>query len=378
MDWERTQAVQYAWGGYELVADGTGRPIGANLMQENRQRARWLGGLERGNVLLGGLSLTQQRQAWHPSETGLASGNVDSSQQDGRVQSASLDSHTSLPVRKRSVADTAPQVGKDDERVQPWGQDPVFEPGSSLFDSSLAGQESVYYNLTSEFNPLGAPYMWLNDGVAPESDVSLVIDNNVGADRANALWRAVDEGRFLDRATKGLTASVLAFNVEYEVFGYVETRYSWKEDGSIHVESVTPVGVPSLVPVVALALQALAVLYFVVHAARLGTTRELASRARQAFKKVDGVVMRLIFGNQKSAHKQRKADTSTTGRGRASAGIIKTCEVWDVLLAVLLIAALAANLASVLSSQHIRAEASYKLYDAPQSSQARYCTSILP
>ena len=276
-----------------------------------------------------------------------------------------------LPVRKGAAPDTSPQGGRDGEHIQPWGQDPVFDPGSSLFDSSLVGRESVYYNLTSELNPLGAPNMWLRDGVSSDGDVSLVIDNNVGADRANTLWRAVDEGRFLDRATTGLTASVLAFNVEYEVFGYVETRYSWKADGSIHVESVTPVGVPSLVPVVALSLQALAVLYFIVYAARLGTSRELASRAREAFKKADRVLMRPIFGNQKAVHRKRKAETTTTRRGGESAGLIKAYEVWDILLAVLLIAALATNLASVLSSQHIRAQASYKLHDASQSSRAR-------
>ena len=173
-----------------------------------------------------------------------------------------------------------------ESHIQPWGQDPVFDPGSSLFDSSLVGRESVYYDLNSELNPLGAPNMWLSDGVSPDGDVSLVIDNNVGADRANALWRAVDEGRFLDRATTGLTASVLTFNVEYEVFGYVETRYSWKADGSIHVEAVTPVGVPSLVPVVALSLQALAVLYFIVYAARLGTSRALTSRATKGIQRI--------------------------------------------------------------------------------------------
>ena len=340
-------------------------------MQEIRQRPRWLGGLERGNILLGGLSLTQERQAWHSCEPDLSAGNADSGSRDGCVRSLSLDSHTSLPVRKGAAADTSLQGGREGEHIQPWGQDPVFDPGSSLFDSSLVGRESVYYDLTSELNPLGAPYMWLSDGVSPDGDVTLVIDNNVGADRANALWRAIDEGRFLDRATTGLTASVLAFNVEYEVFGYVETRYSWKADGSIHVESVTPVGVPSLVPVVALSLQALAVLYFIVYAARLGTCRELASRAREAFKKADRVVMQVLFGNQKAVHRKRKADTSTTGRSGERAGPVKACEFWDILLAVLLIAALAANLASVLSSQHIRAEASYKLHDAPQSSRAR-------
>ena len=70
-------------------------------------------------------------------------------------------------------------------------------------------------------------------------------------------------------------------------------------------------------------------------------------------------------------HQERKAETSIAGRGGESAGLIKAYEVWDILLAVLLIAALAANLASVLSSQHIQAEASYKLHDAPQSFRAR-------
>ena len=372
MGLERAQAVQYAWGGYELVADGTSRPIGANLMQEIRQRARWLGGLGKGNVLLGGLSLTQHRQAW-PCDTVLASGNADSSQEDGCIQSASLDSSTTLPERRRAAAATAPLVYKDDDHVQPWGRDPVFTPGSSLFDSSLVGQETVYYDPNSELNPLGAPYMWLSDGVAPGGDYSLVVDNNVGADRANALWRAVDEGRFFDRATTGLTASVLVFNVEYQVFGYGETRYFWNADGLIHVESVTPVGVPSLVPVLALSLKALAVLCFVVYSVRLGTSRELVSRAREVYKKLGDMVFNRILGKRTAAHQKKKADESTmTGRGRAS-GVIKAYEVWDILLAVLLVAALAANLASVLASQHIRAEASYKLYDAPLSSRARYC-----
>ena len=335
-------------------------------MQEIRPRARWLGRLERGSVLLGGLSLTQQRQEQRRScKTDIASRtNIDSSQQDGCVESASLDSHTSLPVRRRDSADTSQQSRMDDaEHVQPWGQDPVFDPRSSLFDSSLVGQEYVYYDVRSELNRLGAPYMWLDD-------LPLVIDNDVGADRANALWRAVDEGRFLDGATTGLTASVLAFNVEYEVFGYVETRYSWNADGLIHVESATSVGVPSLVPVVALSLQALAVLCFVAYASRLGSSHELASRAREAFRKFDHVVVRQIFLNQTPAHRKRKE----TGRGHRAAsppGVIKAHEVWDVLLAVLLVVALGANLASVLASQHIRAEASYKLHDAPQSSRAR-------
>ena len=209
--------------------------------------------------------------------------------------------------------------------------------------------------------------MWTTDGRTPGGDYALVIDNNAGAARVNSLWRAVDEGRFLDPGTAGLVVSFLTFNPTYRLFGYVECRYSWDVDGSIHVKSLAPVGVPITVSVVPLALQGSVLLCFAVYVVwLLVKSRRLTSYAKHLVKRPPSKVSMVTDISQTS---------EMTPRASTAIRVLGSREVWDVVLVGLIIFAFATNLASMSSSQHIHAEASYKLYDAPQSALARYVAS---
>ena len=335
--------MEYSWGGYVMTES---RPAGANLLEGWKPKLRWLNNMK-GNALLGGIFLVQRRR-----------GACDASSGGDCLQSWSSDPSASL--RERRTGNAGSDGGnKDGEHPQFWGRDPVFEPGSSLYRPSLAGQESAFYNASSELSPEGFPYMWTTDGKTPGGDYSLVIDNNVGAARVYSLWAAVDEGAFLDAGTEGLVASVLAYNPAHRLFIYADCRYSWEADGSIRVDSVPPIGVPITVPIVPLVLQASAVVCFVLYAAR-----HLMS-GRLLMKRLIGKVSMV---------------TDITGTAHLSNGasrVLVTHAAWDILLAGLLVAAFTANLASVLCSQHITAKTSYDLHDSPQWAQARYVISVV-
>ena len=352
--------MQYTWSGYNLVSDRTGRSVGANLQQEIRPaRLRWLGHSEKGNALLGGLSIAQERR----SACGLS---ADGNEGGNCKQPWSLAPSTSF---KEWRTDDQADGGQDGNHPQFWGRDPVFQSESSLYQPSMAGQESAFYNTASELSPEGLPYMWTTDGRTSDGDYSLIIDNNVGAARVNSLWRTVDEGRFMDQGTAGLVVSFLTFNPVYRVFGYVESRYSWDVDGSIHVESRAPTAVPILVSVLPLALQGSILVCFTLYTVwLLVKSRKLLSFASHFVKRSLWKVLMVADIKQTS---------QVTSRANKATPVLGTHEVWDVVLAGLIVFAFATNLACMSSSQHIHAEASYKLHDAPQSARARYVASEL-
>ena len=247
-----------------------------------------------------------------------------------------------------------------------FGRDPVFQVGSVLFNPSLLGREPEFYNVSSELGPGGVPYMWRVTGSRGASqEATLLIDTKVGADRAKVLWQAVDDSGFLDRQTKTLHASIFIRNTALNIFGHVSARYDFSANGNIEVE-IMPDGISGSFPIIPIALQAVAVVMFCVL-----VNKNAASGGWRIVSVMEKHVVYHLLGERPQSKEERLRQEKAAKR----AGLwnaIKSQEAVDLALSMLVVLGLAIMVAGECTALLVRMEPSYEIYDAPQSSLARY------
>ena len=246
------------WGGYRIgsrARSGIARPEDSVVLP------RSLGGADGRNVLLGGLDVQQRRSGMHACG-GSGNGGSFSGRLSGRCNAQSFYELLMSQARSDQDRDLVSQhLHRLQDPSSPYGFDPVFVPGTRLYDGDLAGCEELFYNTTErspELNVNGAPYMWYPaqmspGGRSPGSNssstegalFSVVLDTAVDASRARELWAAVGEGGFLDGQTSTVEAAVVVYNRELGLLAYSDITFSWTPHGSIAVKAGPPAAIPA-------------------------------------------------------------------------------------------------------------------------------------
>jgi hypothetical protein len=121
-------------------------------------------------------------------------------------------------------------------RTEPFGVDPVFRRGGSLYDAGERGRLGDYYNTSvgsAVFNALGNP---LGFSPAPacvtgdDSTFVAVVDAGVTAARADQLARQLIEGGFLHRQLHSVRVRTVTFNADQSQWA-VRTLFAQKQRG---------------------------------------------------------------------------------------------------------------------------------------------------
>ncbi|EFJ47854.1 hypothetical protein VOLCADRAFT_91478 [Volvox carteri f. nagariensis] len=140
-------------------------------------------------------------------------------------------------------------LGGESDSLGPYGVDPVFLKGSSMYDIQLADKVSHYYNTTSgsaEVSPTGAPHLYFHRPLQGLPDgFPVLLPNSLREERMRDVLTYLKDSNFLDRFTRSLIAELLVFSSELRVFGHMTLQFTWSYDGRVHMNySIS--GLPAL------------------------------------------------------------------------------------------------------------------------------------
>jgi len=121
-------------------------------------------------------------------------------------------------------------------RTEPFGVDPVFRRGGSLYDAGARTRLGDYYNTSlgsAVFNALGNPLGFSPASACVTGDHSTfvaVVDASVTAARADQLARLLIEGGFLHRQLYSVSVKTVTFNADQSLWA-VRTLFAQKQRG---------------------------------------------------------------------------------------------------------------------------------------------------
>ncbi|KAL0041497.1 hypothetical protein WJX79_005389 [Trebouxia sp. C0005] len=177
-----------------------------------------------GNVVVGGLLIHQERRPV------LASKRFESLASNSSIQGVELvdDCPVDMPQALCPL------------KVQPYGQDPVFNPFSSIFDEDLPGLDANYYNITTgsgEVSSVGSPYGWYSQNMQDYSTGFVAIfDVLISTNRSQQILTMLQDGHYLDDQTASLELKLLTFNRQMRVFGVMQMDLQWDYGGTINAQ----------------------------------------------------------------------------------------------------------------------------------------------
>ncbi|KAK3233701.1 hypothetical protein CYMTET_56024 [Cymbomonas tetramitiformis] len=119
-----------------------------------------------------------------------------------------------------------------------YGSDPVFRPGSSLFDSTLLGKEGDYYNTSGALRVTGVP-MPFAPRAAPgfSGGQPFHFDTRMHAYRAWESYVFVDEGRAVQEAsTKAVDVRMMLWNSQQQVWSSARLNWYRTLGGALKIE----------------------------------------------------------------------------------------------------------------------------------------------
>ena len=151
--------------------------------------------------------------------------------------------------------------------TQPYGVDPVFVMGSTLFDPDLDNEKSLVtfyncseipepervYNIDDPYSKSGAtvnrpPYcanlynmrdvpfgFHSHELEGKTSGFPVWIDINLSEDQAQYWYRYLEEGLMLDVLTREVTVDLVTYNAELRMFSSVFVRFRFTDGGAIAV-----------------------------------------------------------------------------------------------------------------------------------------------
>lgn len=114
--------------------------------------------------------------------------------------------------------------------VAPYGVDPVFNPGTTLFDADLSVGD--YYN-KSELNSFGVPYGFFPFG----DEFVVVIDISMNENRATGILTYLKEGFYIDDLTSDVTVDVATYNSNLKIFSTMRITFTFSASGKIQARS---------------------------------------------------------------------------------------------------------------------------------------------
>ena len=154
-----------------------------------------------------------------------------------------------------------------EKSTESYGVDPIFKAGTTLYDPDLDNAESAirFYNCSELpspsyhrldpyasteryindppfcielFNMRGVPYGFRSfDLEGRAKGFPIWFDINLSEYEADRWYRYIVEGLFLDENTKTVTAELVVYNAELNIFGYLEVKFDFSDGGTIHVSN---------------------------------------------------------------------------------------------------------------------------------------------
>jgi len=119
--------------------------------------------------------------------------------------------------------------------TQPYGVDPVFQSGTSLFSAEAADKLGTFYARPSDLNEFGIPFGFHSMPLAGMEDgYPFLFDVNLDAARAAEFLTYLSEGNFLSEAKK-LTVRFLTFNGNFGVFARMKVMFTFLKTGAIAI-----------------------------------------------------------------------------------------------------------------------------------------------
>ncbi|KAK3289149.1 hypothetical protein CYMTET_3420 [Cymbomonas tetramitiformis] len=122
-------------------------------------------------------------------------------------------------------------------RTDPYGTDPVFLPGTSLFRADLQDDMNKYYNTSdgSEMiNPhTGSPYPFAPRQLPGyQNGQPFMLDTRLGAYRAQQVYTFLEEGQFVNDGVTEIEANVMTWNSQVQAWSAVRLRWSRAKNGN--------------------------------------------------------------------------------------------------------------------------------------------------
>ncbi|KAK3270820.1 hypothetical protein CYMTET_20798 [Cymbomonas tetramitiformis] len=135
-------------------------------------------------------------------------------------------------------------------RTDPYGTDPVFLPGTSLFRADLQDDMNKYYNTSdgSEMiNPhTGSPYSFAPRQLPGyENGQPFMLDTRLGAYRAQQVYTFLEEGQLVNDGVTEIEANVMTWNSQVQSWSVVRLRWfraknaNWQLDHELYNLQVT-------------------------------------------------------------------------------------------------------------------------------------------
>lgn len=250
--------------------------------------------------------------------------------------------------------------------LRPFGADPVFIRGKTLYNPMMVGRQSDFYNTSrgsQDVNINSFPNAFFpRELLGSAEGFALVVPPHVDAHRAATLWASVGQGNFLDSHSKEMRAQLLSFNPSLRVFAYADSTFSWTPGGLIQFVMRQPRVVPALTfsRAVVGTLGAMVFLVVVFAAAHLpNILSHLASKLHLDHYKPATLISK---GYHPGGVKEKHAHQSQ-GHGAL---------FLDGLLLSLMVAGLSAYVVSMLMVNDITGGTDYDIYDAVHVAPARF------
>ena len=121
--------------------------------------------------------------------------------------------------------------------LHPFGSDPVFIPGTSLYKPTFLGREAEFYNMThgsSDVNINNSPYGFFPRKIDGKGDgFPIVIPTPIDMFRSLTLVTALDEGNFLDTKTETLEVEMATYNSKLQVLSFSTGKFTWTPQGTV-------------------------------------------------------------------------------------------------------------------------------------------------
>lgn len=115
------------------------------------------------------------------------------------------------------------------DRLRPYGSDAAFDFKSAIFNPVISDREGWFYNMTntSEVNVRGVPHGFFPRKLEGRQDgFPVVIPTAVDAERAGELFTAIDDGQYIDGKTQLLVVQVVAYNSRLELMSFAEAVFT--------------------------------------------------------------------------------------------------------------------------------------------------------
>ncbi len=128
--------------------------------------------------------------------------------------------------------------------TEPYGADPVFLRSSSLnVDPNVFMAKHNYYNMSdiNQVSSLGLPYGFHyleSESSSRYSGYPVLLDVNLGQQRAREFLAYVKEGMYLDQNTKDLLVQMVTYNSEMKLFANTAINFEFEEGGRITMETI--------------------------------------------------------------------------------------------------------------------------------------------